>query len=897
MSDKNNRENNLSDNNELEQLLAEKIKLDSILMEKFSRKVTIMFTDIKGSTSYYETRGDLAGRTMIHQHNSIVMPLIEKHNGTLLKTIGDATMSLYENAADGLRAATEIQKSLLAYNQGRPAGEQIKVRCGLNCGIGLVENNDVYGDVVNVTARIESQASAGDIFISEQIYEELRRDDEFIFRFVNAAKVKGKDEPIKIYRLVWNAEDLKLGKARGGISLVSSRRAGYYHLEVSISGDKLKLSGSFQADGEVQPVKQSQEMPYDRQNTEASANRIISIFNRAGGMKKSSNDFLVELKDLGGELFGKLIPEVIRKGLAEAPDPNLLISMDEALVSIPWEMLYDGSQFLNQKFGIGRSVTTRQTVSGSSRAVSSPLKMLLMCDPQNNLPAAAREKSEILSATSGYQEYLSVNAKEAQVTTGYITSRIHSYDIVHYAGHAEQDSDQQGHGGWLLQDGPLTAATISSLAGDRPMPALVFSNACHTGEWKSGEAFVQRVFSLANAFLLSGVQHYIGTFWDVPDEPSCHFATHFYGNLVHGMTIGEAMLAARKSLIEKFGEDTIFWASYLLYGDPTTRYVVGAVASESTATEPAEQPRMRSADSYAASQPAKSSSTMMIAGGALALTCIVAGYFMFGEARQQQVQTLQQAAPQQNSSESDKQLDELVSSLAASYRSGQPQKPAQPTDGWTSPPFSIVIMEISGNSNNDALIEKINQGLSGNTGVSIVERKLLNKMLTELKLSASALTDPATSIKLGKILSARIMVTGALSTEGGKAILMLKFIDTETTEVRKMLTIETKGKEIDKAAIADLAAQVGSWAKEEFPVQGTVTAAAGNQCKLNIGRQHGLKKGDLVEAVVENGRGSGLYTVLAELKLSEVDKTSATAVAKGDGKGLGKDVKVRLKRG
>jgi class 3 adenylate cyclase/CHAT domain-containing protein len=898
MSENNDPKSSTRDNNELEQLLAEKIKLDSMLMEKFSRKVTVMFTDIKGSTSYYETRGDLAGRTMIHQHNSIVLPIIEKQKGTLLKTIGDATMSIYEDPAEGLRAASEIQHALLAYNKGKPTGEQINVRCGLNCGIGLVENNDVYGDVVNVTARIEGLASARDIFISEQIYEDLRHDDEFIFRFVESAKVKGKDEPIKVFRLVWNAEDLKLGKARSGVSPLSSRRSGYYHLEVTLTGDKLKISGCFQTDGEVKPVKQGQEVPFDREDTEASVNRIITIFNRAGGMKKASNDFLVELRQQGGMLYDSLIPDVIRKGLAEAPDPNLLISMDEALVSIPWEMLYDGSRFLNEKFGIGRTVTTRQTVTGSTRAVMSPLKMLLLCDPLGDLPAAAREKSKILAATSGYKEYLSVNAKEFPVSTAFVSSRIHSYDIVHYAGHAEQDSGTPGHGGWLLQDGPLTADAISALAGDHlPMPALVFSNACHTGEWKSNEALVQRVFSLANAFLLSGVQHYIGTFWDVPDEPSCHFATHFYGNLVRGMTIGEAMLAARNSLIEKFGEDTIFGSSYLLYGDPTTRYVVGAAATESLETESDDQPLLRSADSdYAASPPAAKSYTMLIAGGVVALVCVVAGYFLTGGSSKQQVQVVQ-SAPQQNSAENDRQLDELVKSLASSFRSGELQKPAQPSDGWTSPPFSIVIMEIGGGSGgNDTLIEKINQGLANSAGISIVERKLLNKMLTELKLSASALTDPATSIKLGKILSARIMVSGTLSTDGGKAVLMMKFVDTETTEVRKMLTIEAKGKEIDKQEIADLAGQVGAWVREDFPVQGKVTAVAGNQAKLNIGRQYGIKKGDMLEAVIENGTGSGIFTVLAEMQLSEVNKDSATAQVKGDGKGLEKDVKVRLKR-
>jgi hypothetical protein len=284
---------------------------------------------------------------------------------------------------------------------------------------------------------------------------------------------------------------------------------------------------------------------------------------------------------------------------------------------------------------------------------------------------------------------------------------------------------------------------------------------------------------------------------------------------------------------------------------------------------------------------------MLIAGGAMALVCIVSGYFLTGGSKTQPVQVVQSAA-QQSSADSDRQIDELVTSLAASYRSGDISKTVNPSDGWTSPPFSIVIMEISGG--NDALIERINQSLAGNAGVSIVERKLLNKMLTELKLTAAALTDPATSIKLGKILSARIMVSGTLATEGGKAVLLLKFIDTETTEVRKMLTIAATDKEIDGQSLADLAGQVGGWIKEEFPVRGMVTAVSGNQCKLNIGRQHGLKKGDLIEAVVENGTGGGLFTVVGELQLSEVEKNAATALARGDGKGLAKDVRVRLKK-
>jgi class 3 adenylate cyclase/CHAT domain-containing protein len=867
-----------------------------MLMEKFSRTVTIMFTDIKGSTSYYETRGDLAGRTMIHQHNSIVMPIIEKHKGTLLKTIGDATMSIYELPADGLRAATEIQTSLLAYNKERPVGEQIKVRCGLNCGIGLVEDNDVYGDVVNVTARIESLASAGDIYISEQIYSELRSDEDFIFRFVNAAKVKGKDEPIKVYRLVWNAEDLKLGTVRSASAVAAaSRRAGYYHLEATLSGNKLKVSGSFQVEGEVQPVKQSQDITFDRERIEADSEKIIALFGRAGESHKVSRELLDELVQTGKSLYAALIPDLISKGMTEAPGNCLLISIDEALVGIPWEVLYNGSCFLCHTFGIGRSVTTKQTVSGSCRALVTPLKMLLLCDPQGNLPAAARERQEILTVTKDSQDHLSVTSKEAPVGRSYISGRIHSFDIVHYAGHAEET----GNGGWLLHDGALTADTISTLSADRPMPALVFSNACHSGKWQTGQAAqTQRIFSLANAFLLRGVQHFIGTLWDIPDEPGRHFAAAFYTHLVQGKTIGESMLHARHAMIETFGEDTIFWGSYLLYGDPTTRYVTGSgtPVAEKTDESAGSERLLRSAETPVEVTPPGKSHTMMIAGGLLIIGGIVGGYLMTKGAPKQETPVIQNVSAQ-SSAENDRQTDELVKTLAASFRSGDGQKPAKPSDGWTTPPFSIVIMEISGGSgSNDALIEKLNQGLANSAGVSIVERKLLNKMLAELKLSASALTDPATSIKLGKILSARIMVSGTISADGGKTTLMLKFIDTETTEVRKMLSSEVKGKEIDTQSITDLTSQIGTWIKEDFPVQGKITATASGQAKLNIGRQHGLKKGDVIEAVVESGAGSGIFTVIAELLVTQVDNGTATVQITGGGKGLALDIKVRLKR-
>jgi hypothetical protein len=110
------------------------------------------------------------------------------------------------------------------------------------------------------------------------------------------------------------------------------------------------------------------------------------------------------------------------------------------------------------------------------------------------------------------------------------------------------------------------------MGGLQPMPSLVFSNACqsgHSGEWRIGEEDEQQIFGLANAYLLSGVQHYIGTFWEILDEPSSQFAKLFYGSLSLGESVGEAVRKAREKLLEAHGEETIVWASYMLYGDPT----------------------------------------------------------------------------------------------------------------------------------------------------------------------------------------------------------------------------------------------------------------------------------------------------------------------------------------
>src|SRR3990172_5801590 len=75
-------------------------------------QVTIMFTDIKGSTSYFERKGDHEGMAMIHRHNAILFPITEQCGGRVVKTIGDAIMALFRDPVGAVKAAAEMQRAL-----------------------------------------------------------------------------------------------------------------------------------------------------------------------------------------------------------------------------------------------------------------------------------------------------------------------------------------------------------------------------------------------------------------------------------------------------------------------------------------------------------------------------------------------------------------------------------------------------------------------------------------------------------------------------------------------------------------------------------------------------------------------------------------------------------------
>lgn len=192
----------------LDQLLEQRERIEAMIKNKYTRVITIMFTDLKGSTKLAESEGDVATRLLIKRHNDIVFPSIAAQRGTLVKTMGDGTLSYFAEAADAVRAAVQAQRGLREYNRARPGGVPLLMRVGINTGSGIVESNDLFGDAVNVASRFETLAEPGEILISESTCEALgAHRDEFLVRLKMTTGLKEKSGLFKAFKVCLSPEE------------------------------------------------------------------------------------------------------------------------------------------------------------------------------------------------------------------------------------------------------------------------------------------------------------------------------------------------------------------------------------------------------------------------------------------------------------------------------------------------------------------------------------------------------------------------------------------------------------------------------------------------------------------------------------------------------------------
>ncbi len=165
------------------------------------RKVTIMFTDVEGSTGYWERHGDVRGRLMIDLHNRLIVPVIRKFGGKVVKHVGDAIMASFGSPAKALKAAVGIQQ-ILERQRERDAKSVPEIRIGIHTGTAVVEKDDVFGDMVNVASRVGDHAIGGGICISGGAASKVKK-KAFALAKKGAFKPRGRRQNIQLWECKW----------------------------------------------------------------------------------------------------------------------------------------------------------------------------------------------------------------------------------------------------------------------------------------------------------------------------------------------------------------------------------------------------------------------------------------------------------------------------------------------------------------------------------------------------------------------------------------------------------------------------------------------------------------------------------------------------------------------
>ncbi len=170
------------------------------------KDITILFSDLKGSTALYDRIGDLNAFALVRQHFESLERVIKEHSGAIVKTIGDAVMATFLNPIDAVKASLEMIEEIKQFSQGRQSSDII-LKIGIHKGPSIVvtlnERLDYFGQTVNVASRVQRLADAGEIYVSNDVYS-YPRVKELLQGFeINPGKAKliGVQEETQVYKI------------------------------------------------------------------------------------------------------------------------------------------------------------------------------------------------------------------------------------------------------------------------------------------------------------------------------------------------------------------------------------------------------------------------------------------------------------------------------------------------------------------------------------------------------------------------------------------------------------------------------------------------------------------------------------------------------------------------
>lgn len=166
---------------------------------------TILFADVAGSTTLYEKLGDIEARERLSKALNSLISITHRHRGELVKTIGDEIMVFFRNIDMALKAAMVMQETM--EDDRSPETVGVSIRVGMHYGAALIENGDLFGDSVNVAARVAEISRPGQILLTKETAALIQSSDltTRVFK-LDTTTVKGRRSEVELYTLRWEEE-------------------------------------------------------------------------------------------------------------------------------------------------------------------------------------------------------------------------------------------------------------------------------------------------------------------------------------------------------------------------------------------------------------------------------------------------------------------------------------------------------------------------------------------------------------------------------------------------------------------------------------------------------------------------------------------------------------------
>lgn len=181
------------------------LELDRADLLSSDATVTIVFTDIVGSTSMTERLGDRRAQELLRIHNEIVRRNTAENGGVEVKSMGDGFMLTFQSARRAVAATIGIQRELAEYNSEHPEAP-ILVRSGMSVGEPIREEQDLFGKSVILAARVSSKAEGGQILVCQIVYALVNATGEFEFNEVGQFELKGITDTYTLYEVLWRQQ-------------------------------------------------------------------------------------------------------------------------------------------------------------------------------------------------------------------------------------------------------------------------------------------------------------------------------------------------------------------------------------------------------------------------------------------------------------------------------------------------------------------------------------------------------------------------------------------------------------------------------------------------------------------------------------------------------------------